>query len=66
MSENGHKKLRLVKVMVQPIIVLDDGETLSEKTVQPIQVSASEWESYPQKMAEELKRTEAELNAEAE
>lgn len=62
MSANGHKKLRLVKVIIQPIFVEDDGENLAERTVQPVHVSASEWESYPQKMAEEIKRTEAELN----
>lgn len=63
MSANGHRKLRLVKVLVQPVLVEDDGENLTEKTVQPITVPASEWDAYPKKMAEELKRTEAELNA---
>lgn len=62
MSTNGHKKVRLVKVIVQPILVVDDGENLSEQTVQPIHVPAAEWPTYPEKMEDELRRTESELN----
>lgn len=65
MSDNGHKKLRLVKVIVQPVLVLDDGENLQEQTVEPIQVAAENWNDYPAKMAEEIKRTEAELNGDS-
>lgn len=38
--------LRLLKVIVQPIFVLDDGEQLTEQTVEPIAVSAAEWPTY--------------------
>ena len=40
----GH--LRLVKVLVQPMCVWDDGESLSEVTTPPVSVPASEWENY--------------------
>lgn len=39
-------KLRLVKVVVQPHFVLDDGEVLSEQVAQPVEVKASEWPTY--------------------
>ena len=39
--------LRLLKVIVQPIFVLDDGETLTEQAAQPLEVSAGEWPSFP-------------------
>lgn len=64
MSANSHKKLRLVKVIVQPILVLDDGKTLTEQTVQPITVPAAEWGAYPEKMAKEIAKSEIELNGE--
>lgn len=40
-------KLRLLKVMVQPVYVLelDDG-TLDEQTTGPIAVSAAEWPTF--------------------
>jgi hypothetical protein len=41
------KRLRLLKVIVQPVFVLDDGETLSEVTPQPFVVTAKEWPTYP-------------------
>jgi hypothetical protein len=39
-------KLRLVKVICQPVFVLDDGETLTEHAAEPMVVPASEWPSY--------------------
>ena len=53
-------RLRLLKVIVQPVFVVDDGE-LTEKTVQPVTVPAKEWPEYPAKMAEEMKEAEKEL-----
>lgn len=40
------KRLRLLKVIVQPTFVLDDGETLTELTVQPTTVSPSQWPTF--------------------
>lgn len=39
-------KLRLVKVIVQPVFVLDDGETITEVDHQPIVIPAAEWPTY--------------------
>ncbi len=40
-------KLRLLKVICQPVFVLDDGETLIEQVAEPVVVPAAEWPSYP-------------------
>lgn len=39
--------LRLLKVIVQPVFVLDDGLTLTEHVAEPVVVTATEWPSYP-------------------
>lgn len=39
-------KLRLLKVIVQPVFVIDDGESLAEQPAQPVEVSASEWPTF--------------------
>lgn len=39
-------KLRLLKVIVQPVFVLDDGETLTEQAGQPVEVSAADWPTF--------------------
>jgi hypothetical protein len=42
------KKLRLLKVLVQPVFVLDDAEAgLTEVVAEPVTVSAQEWMTYP-------------------
>jgi hypothetical protein len=40
-------RLRLVKVIVQPVFVLDDGETLAERATEPVTVSPADWPTYP-------------------
>lgn len=40
-------KLRLLKVLVQPVFVIDDGETLSEQSAEAIVVSPVDWPTYP-------------------
>ena len=41
------KRLRLLKVMVQPIFVVDDdADGLSELVAQPIEVPAIEWPTF--------------------
>lgn len=39
-------KLRLLKVLVQPVFVIDDGENLVERSAEPVAVPATEWPSY--------------------
>jgi hypothetical protein len=38
--------LRLLKVICQPVFVVDDGETLLEQVAEPIVVPAAEWPSF--------------------
>lgn len=40
------KRLRLLKVIVQPVFVLDDGEELTELTTDPVIVAARDWPDY--------------------
>jgi hypothetical protein len=41
------KRLRLLKVIVQPVFVLDDDDLgLVEHVVQPVDVPAHEWPTY--------------------
>jgi hypothetical protein len=44
-SEDG-KRLRLLKVVVVPTFVVDDGETLDEKQAQPIEVAPADWPTF--------------------
>jgi len=39
-------RLRLLKVMVQPIFVLDDGEQLTEMSAQPVAVPPGDWPTF--------------------
>lgn len=39
-------KLRLVKVHVQPVFVLDDGNSITEVEHAPVTIPASEWPTY--------------------
>lgn len=51
-------RLRLLKVTVQPVFVVDDGETLTERVGQPVEVTAANWPGFaasafaPDEMAE--------------
>jgi hypothetical protein len=42
-------KARLLKVIVQPIIVMDDGETLTEQVCQALTVPAKDWPDFSSK-----------------
>lgn len=41
------RRLRLLKVIVQPVFVVDDGETLVERIAEPVVVPAEEWPDFP-------------------
>lgn len=56
------RKLRLLKVVVQPFFAIDDGEALTEQASEPITVPASEWEGFPAKLEEQRKDAEANLS----
>jgi hypothetical protein len=40
-------RLRLLKVICQPVFVVDDGENLLEQAAEPVVVPAAEWPTYP-------------------
>ena len=40
-------RLRLLKVVVQPVFAIDDGETLTETTAEPVVVASADWPTYP-------------------
>lgn len=40
------RRLRLLKVICQPVFVIDDGETLIEQAAEPVVVSAADWPTY--------------------
>jgi hypothetical protein len=39
-------RLRLLKVICQPVFVVDDGEALTEHPAEPVVVTAAEWPTY--------------------
>lgn len=57
------RTLRLLKVIVQPIFILDDGATLTEQVVQAIVVPAAEWDAYPAKFAADVAALQKQLEA---
>lgn len=59
------KKLRLVKVIVHPIFVVDDGEQLTEFENTASTIPAVEWPDFPARLQADIAEAEAQLNAEA-
>jgi hypothetical protein len=60
------QKLRLVKVVVQPVFLLDDGEHLTEVEHPAVAIPAAEWPAYSAvRFPAELAEWEARLNAQA-
>lgn len=51
-------RVRLLKVVVQPVFVVDDGDALSEHPQLPQEVAARDWAAYPDEL--ERRRREAE------
>lgn len=39
-------RLRLLKVIVQPVFVVDDGEHLTEQTAEPVVVPSGGWDDF--------------------
>lgn len=58
------KRVRLVQVVVQPVLVTDDGETLAPLQVEPIPVPANEWNTFVETgLTEALAGLEERVNA---
>lgn len=61
------KRLRLVKVIVQPVFVLDDGDTIQEMPHPPIEIPAADWPTYSsERFPREVAEWEERLNADKE
>jgi hypothetical protein len=39
-------RIRLLKVVVQPVFVVDDGEQLVEQVAEPVTVSPADWPTF--------------------
>lgn len=58
-------KLRLIKVLVQPVFVLDDGENVTEIEHQAVAIPAAEWPTYSnERFPREVKAWQKQLDAE--
>ena len=44
-------RVRLLKVVVQPVFVADDGDTLTEQVAEPITVAAAGWQDFADSFA---------------
>jgi hypothetical protein len=59
-------KLRLIKVIVQPVFVLDDGENVTEIEHPAVTIPAAEWPAYSgERFPAEVKAWQQQLDAEA-
>lgn len=43
-------RLRLLKVIIQPVFVLDDGESLIEKPADPVTVNPADLDAFPESL----------------
>jgi hypothetical protein len=60
-------KLRLVKVVVQPIVLLDDGENMVEVEHPPTVIPAGEWPTYSsERFPREFAEWQAKLDAQTQ
>ena len=58
------KRIRLVKVVVQPVFVLDDGENVTELEHPPVAIPAAEWPAYSgERFPREVAEWQKQLNA---
>jgi hypothetical protein len=59
------KKVRIVKVLVQPVVVIDDGETIEEFDHPVMAIPAAEWPTYSsERFPREVTEWEQRLNQE--
>lgn len=58
-------RVRVIKVLVQPVLVLDDGDTVTEVDHPIVAVPANEWPAYSgERFPRELAEWEHQLNQE--
>lgn len=59
-------KLRLVKVHVQPVFILDHGDRIEELDHPPVTIPADEWPAYSaERFPAEVKAWQKQIDAEA-
>lgn len=53
-------RLRISHIIIQPVLVWDDGEELTpfEKQVQPVQIPLSKFSDYEKKLKEDIEKIE--------
>lgn len=57
------KRIRVIQYVVQPTIVVDDGDTLEPLQIQPITVSAREWAQFVEHgLGDALARLQMQVN----
>ena len=60
------KRLRLISVRVQPVLVVDDGETLTPFPNNASEIMAADIDKFPELLRADIAVTEKGLNAEAD
>lgn len=55
-------RVRLVAVVVHPMFVLDDGQALTELSVEPTRISAADWPKVVDLLEEGRRKLEDQLN----
>lgn len=59
-------RLRLIKVIVQPVFVLDDGENITELEHPAVAIPASDWPTYSsERFSAEVKAWQEQLDQES-
>lgn len=59
------KRLRLVKVIVQPVFVLDDGDNIEAIEHPPVAIPAADWPTYSgERFPAEVAAWQKQLNSE--
>jgi hypothetical protein len=59
-------KIRLVKVLVQPVFLIDHGDSIEEVEHPAVAIPASEWPTYSsERFPAEVEAWQAQLDAEA-
>lgn len=57
------KRVRLLKLIVQPVLVVDDGVSLVEQQVQPITLTAYQVLGFPTELFKQIDALQQQLNA---
>lgn len=59
-------RLRMVEITIQPVLMLDDGESLTSIPINPATFPASELDKLPEQLREQISVLEKQLTEEQE